>query len=106
MAEFTGNATYCCRNCRNQIVFGEDLLSKSFKAQSGPAYMFAQAMNVALGPKEDKELMTGLYAICEVYCRNCGEVVGWKYLRSYDPRQRYKEGRFVIEKAKILKEYS
>ncbi|KAH0975753.1 hypothetical protein GBA52_017652 [Prunus armeniaca] len=36
---------------------------------------------------------------------NCGEVLGWKYVRAYDISQKYKEGKFIIERAKIAKEY-
>lgn len=67
--------------------------------------MFAHAMNVVLGYKEDRELLSGVFTVCEVRCSKCGEELGWKYVRAYNPRQMYKEGRFIIEKAKILKEY-
>ncbi|KAI8028743.1 Protein yippee-like [Camellia lanceoleosa] len=105
MGEITGNPTYSCRNCRIPVALGDDLLSKSFVAKSGQAYMFAHAMNVVLGYKEDRELLSGVFTICEVRCCKCGEELGWKYIRAYNPRQMYKEGRFIIEKAKILKEY-
>lgn len=68
--------------------------------------MFAHAMNVVLGNKEDKQLMTGLFSICNIYCNKCGENLGWKYVRAYDARQSFKEGKFIIEKARILKEYA
>lgn len=31
--------------------------------------------------------------------------MGWKYVQAYEPRERYKEGKFIIERAKIVKEY-
>uniref|UniRef100_A0A5B6ZJA6 Protein yippee-like n=1 Tax=Davidia involucrata TaxID=16924 RepID=A0A5B6ZJA6_DAVIN len=105
MAEVTGHPTYSCSNCRNPVAFRDDLLSKKYLAKSGPAYLFSRAMNVAVGHKEDRKLITGLFTIADIYCSNCGEVLGWKYLRAYDARQKFKEGTFIIEKLKILKEY-
>lgn len=62
-------------------------------------------MNVIVGQKGDKQLMTGLYSVADIYCSNCGEVLGWKYVRAYDTSQQFKEGKFIIEIAKIAKLY-
>ena len=40
----------------------------------------------------------------EVYCGDCREVLGWKYERAYEASQKYKEGKFILEKSKIVKE--
>lgn len=66
--------------------------------------MFSNAMNIALGRREDRQMITGVYTIADVYCRNCGEALGWMYLRASDPKQKYKEGNFVLEKLKIFQE--
>ncbi|EEF46702.1 fad NAD binding oxidoreductases, putative [Ricinus communis] len=95
---------YSCRNCRNPLAFYSDLISTSFKAKSGQAYMFSHVINVVLGKKEDRHMITGLYTIADIYCSNCGEELGWKYVMSYDIKQRYKEGNFIVEKLKILEE--
>ncbi|KAF7830748.1 protein yippee-like [Senna tora] len=106
MAEFgDGSPSYRCKNCQNPIAYRTDLLSKKFLAKSGEAYMFSYARNIIAGQKRDKQLMTGLYTIADIYCSNCGEELGWKYLHAYDLKQKFKEGRFIIEKSKILKEY-
>ncbi|KAL3521682.1 hypothetical protein ACH5RR_019831 [Cinchona calisaya] len=99
------NPFYSCRKCRTPVALRDDLLSKKFVAKYGGAYMFTRAMNIVLGQKQDRQLITGKYDVSEVFCSNCNEYLGWKYIRSYDTREKYKEGRFVIEKAKILKEY-
>ncbi|KAL6972141.1 hypothetical protein U1Q18_031831 [Sarracenia purpurea var. burkii] len=105
MANFTGNPLYSCRKCRNPVALRDDLLSKKFVAKSGAAYLFAHAMNVVLGHKEEKQLMTGTFVICNINCSKCGDELGWKYVRAYDATQKFKEGKFIIEKARILKEY-
>ncbi|KAL5567722.1 hypothetical protein UlMin_024297 [Ulmus minor] len=105
MADFRGQPLYSCRNCKNPIALRDDLLSKNYKAKSGQAYLFSHAMNIIVGKNEDKQVITGLYTIADIFCSNCGEVMGWKYLRAYDARQKNKEGKFIIERAKIAKLY-
>ncbi|XP_035540012.1 protein yippee-like At4g27740 isoform X1 [Juglans regia] len=123
MAGVAGNQPlYICRNCKNPIALRSDLLSKAFiigakcsfskipffrgkKGKSGPAYMFSHAMNIIAGQKEDRKLITGAYSVADIYCCNCGEILGWKYLRAYEMQQKSKEGKFIIETAKIAKEY-
>lgn len=105
MAESPGHPLYRCRKCRNPVALGEDLLSKSYLAKSGQAYMFGQAMNIVVGENEERELITGHFTIADIYCANCRQELGWKYIRAYDEREKFKEGTFIIEKAKIVKEY-
>lgn len=31
-------------------------------------------------------------------------MLGWKYEQAFEEEQRYKEGRFIVEKAKVVKE--
>lgn len=66
--------------------------------------MFSHALNVSLGPKEERNLVTGLHTVADVYCSDCREVLGWKYVRAYVRTQKYKEGKFILEKSKIVKE--
>ncbi|QCE15553.1 Yippee/Mis18 [Vigna unguiculata] len=61
-------------------------------------------MNIVTGPKEDRHLLTGLHTVADVYCGDCREVLGWKYERAYEASQRYKEGKFILEKSKIVKD--
>lgn len=75
------------------------------QAKSGQAYLFNHAMNIVLGSNEEKQLMTGKFSIADVYCSNCKETLGWKYIKAYEQKQMYKEGKFILEKMKILKEY-
>lgn len=56
------------------------------------------------GRKEDRQMMTGLHMVADVHCGDCREVLGWKYEKAYEDSQKYKEGKFVLEKFKIVKE--
>lgn len=37
------------------------------------------SVNVTLGPREDRMLITGLHTVCDIYCITCNCVLGWKY---------------------------
>ncbi|KAJ0102674.1 hypothetical protein Patl1_05226 [Pistacia atlantica] len=107
MVEFDGHPHpfYSCRNCLNPLALHDDLISKSYLVKSGKGYMFAQAMNVVLGRREDKKMLTGVYTIANIYCGKCGEELGWQYLQAHDFKQKFKEGSFIIEKLKMIKVY-
>ncbi|CDP12212.1 unnamed protein product [Coffea canephora] len=104
MAELMGPRLYSCCNCRNEVALHDDVISKAFQGRNGRAFLFSHAMNVVVGPKEDRQLMTGLHTVADVYCNDCREVLGWKYERAYEETQKYKEGKFILEKSKIVKE--
>ena len=87
--------------------------------------------NVSLGPKEDRNLITGLHTVADIYCKFCNNILGWKYVRkleggkgeekyrvvtvgcverafaaqeqAYVDSEKYKEGKFILEKAKMVK---
>ncbi|KAK7350555.1 hypothetical protein VNO77_09301 [Canavalia gladiata] len=99
------SATYRCKNCQTPIAFRGELLSKSYLGKTGPAFMFSHARNIVEGPKQDRSLITGVYTVAGIFCNNCGEELGWKYLQAYEAKQKFKEGKFIIERAKINKEY-
>ncbi|KAM7508545.1 hypothetical protein LguiA_018998 [Lonicera macranthoides] len=104
MADVIRPWLYCCCNCRNHVALHDDIISKAFQAKNGRAFLFSHAMNVLAGPKEDRDLITGLHTVADVHCGDCREVLGWKYERAYEDSQKYKEGKFVLEKFKIVKE--
>ncbi|WJX19099.1 hypothetical protein P8452_08829 [Trifolium repens] len=88
----------------NHVALHDDVISKTFQGRNGRAFLFSHAMNVTIGPKEDKELMTGLHTIADVFCCDCHQVLGWKYERAYEESQKYKEGKYILEKSKIVRE--
>ncbi|KAL7147312.1 hypothetical protein ABFS83_06G099200 [Erythranthe nasuta] len=104
MEETAGNPLYYSyRNCRNSVALHEDLLSKDFLAKSGQAYMFQHAMNIIVRAKEDTKLITGYYTIAKILCSKCSEEMGWTYVRAYEAPNKSKEGKYIVEEAKISK---
>lgn len=45
--------------------------------------------------------MTGLHVVCDIFCKRCKRLVGWTYSKAYEPSQKYKEGKFIIEKINL-----
>ncbi|KAH9574750.1 hypothetical protein CY35_01G075900 [Sphagnum magellanicum] len=72
--------------------------------RNGRAYLVANVVNVSVGPKEDRQLMTGLHTVADISCFQCQEVLGWKYEKAFEESQKYKEGKYILEKAKVMKE--
>ena len=77
-----------------------------FHCVIGRAYLFDQCVNVTRGQSEERRLMTGLHTVCDIFCKRCKRMVGWTYLRAYESSQKYKEGKFIIEKINLHLEES
>ncbi|OVA14748.1 Yippee/Mis18 [Macleaya cordata] len=104
MEELIGPRLYACCNCRNIVSCHDDIISKTFQGRSGRAFLFSHAMNIVLGPKEERQLITGLHIVADISCCDCKQMLGWRYEWAYAETQKYKEGKFILEKAKIVKE--
>ena len=95
---------YSCAHCRAHLANHDDLISKSFQGSQGQAYLFDQVINVSCGLAMEKLLLTGLHAIADICCNNCRTTLGWKYEHAFESSQKYKEGKFIIELAHMIKE--
>jgi hypothetical protein len=84
-------------------------------------------VNVSVGEKEERIMMTGLHTVSDIFCVGCGSIVGWKYVRfrginlnfqciyvsivavsyvdffpqetAHEKTQKYKEGKSVLERS-------
>ncbi|KMZ71071.1 Protein yippee-like [Zostera marina] len=102
--QFMRPRVYSCCKCRNQVCLHDDIISKDFQGRHGRAFLLSHSMNIDVGQKEDRQLMTGLHTVADIYCSDCREVLGWKYERAYEETQKYKEGKYILEKAKIIRD--
>ncbi|MGH0140855.1 UNVERIFIED_CONTAM: hypothetical protein FKN15_072019 [Acipenser sinensis] len=96
--------TYSCIHCRAHLANHDELISKSFQGSQGRAYLFNAVVNVGCGPAEERVLLTGLHAVADIYCENCKTTLGWKYEHAFETSQKYKEGKFIIELAHMIKD--
>ena len=46
-----------------------------------------------MGPESEKEMMTGVHVVSDVYCVQCSIVIGWTYVSEFIKRC---EGQFFL----------
>mmetsp|Transcript_35790 Transcript_35790/g.48316 ORF Transcript_35790/g.48316 Transcript_35790/m.48316 type:complete len:99 (-) Transcript_35790:128-424(-) len=51
-------------------------------------------------------MLTGKHTVCDIYCKVCTVIIGWSYIKAHEEDQKYKEGKFIIERAYITKKPS
>ncbi|CAJ1805323.1 unnamed protein product [Sphenostylis stenocarpa] len=93
---------YSCKHCQTHFALDDDIISKSFHCRHGKAYLFDKVVNVTVGEKEERMMITGLHTVVDIFCVVCGSIVGWKYEAAHEKAQKYKEGRFILERFKVL----
>ncbi|WOO82202.1 yippee-like protein [Vanrija pseudolonga] len=97
-----GEAVFLCRKCGNHLAVHENVESKSFHGQHGKAYLVQHVVNTYTSAKaEDREMRTGVHTVRDLYCQVCHTCVGWKYDYAYTLAEKYKEGKFILERELI-----
>ncbi|KAF8068248.1 yippee-like protein [Scenedesmus sp. PABB004] len=97
-----GTKTFACRACRAVLAAEEQLLSKQFHSKNGPAWLFERVVNVVPGPGEERLMTTGVHVVADIACTRCHSVVGWKYEAAAEESQRYKVGKFILERSQVV----
>ncbi|KAI0028032.1 yippee zinc-binding/DNA-binding /Mis18, centromere assembly-domain-containing protein [Vararia minispora EC-137] len=101
---YDGRPGFSCANCAAVIALQDELISKAFQGRDGRGYLTHSATNVRIGSKEDRALMTGVHTVADVFCVGCGDRVGWYYYKASDQSQKYKEGKYLLERERLIKE--
>ncbi|XP_068637727.1 protein yippee-like [Aristolochia californica] len=92
---------YSCKHCQTHLALYEEIVSKFFHCSHGKAYLFSNVVNISVGDKEERIMMTGMHTVSDIFCVRCGSDVGWKYEAAHDESQKYKEGKFILERFKV-----
>ncbi|KAF9594477.1 hypothetical protein IFM89_031595 [Coptis chinensis] len=92
---------YSCKHCQTHLGLTDHIVSKSFHCRHGKAYLFSKVVNVTLGELEERMMMTGMHTVADIFCVSCGSIVGWKYESAHEKAQKYKEGKFILERFKV-----
>ncbi|AES79508.1 hypothetical protein MtrunA17_Chr7g0242231 [Medicago truncatula] len=93
---------YSCKHCQTHFALVGDIISKSFHCRYGRAYLFDKVVNVTIGEKEERMMITGWHTVVDIFCVTCGSIVGWKYEAASEKNQKYKEGKFILERYKVM----
>ncbi|KAI6234579.1 Protein yippee-like [Aphelenchoides fujianensis] len=102
LEHFGGDTTFHCAGCSTYLTNRDQIYSEKFQGATGPAYLFRRVVNLALGPLQERDMLTGLHIVRDASCRQCGKQLGWMYEFACQSEQRYKEGYFVLEQ-KLLR---
>ncbi|MES1918141.1 hypothetical protein MHBO_000155 [Bonamia ostreae] len=94
---------YICAKCGIHITSKKYLFSTKFKGRFGPAFLFNRVFNVDLGPEEKRTFLSGDHIVKDVFCLNCGLIVGWFYTKAFENSQFYKLGKCCIERNLVVK---
>jgi hypothetical protein len=49
-------------------------------------------------------MTTGKHIVRDIFCTNCNANVGWRYDLAIEQREKYKEGKFILERAKLVEQ--
>ncbi|KAJ6728556.1 PROTEIN YIPPEE-LIKE CG15309-RELATED [Salix koriyanagi] len=99
--ESAGSGCYRCRLCDTPLALSDHLLSDSFNCRKGRAYLFSNVVNISVGPPEERYMLSGMHTVEDILCCLCGQLLGWKYVSAHDKNQKYKEGKFVLERWRL-----
>ncbi|KAJ6741509.1 YIPPEE-LIKE PROTEIN [Salix viminalis] len=99
-----GRRIFKCKWCKVEFASYYDIFSKDFQGRYGRAYLFRKVVNISLGPNEERKLASGFHTVRDIYCTSCQQILGWKYEKAVEESQKYKEGMFILEKERMLKE--
>ncbi|XP_052200744.1 protein yippee-like At5g53940 [Diospyros lotus] len=105
LVELQGRS-YRCRFCHSPLALNDDVLSRSFSCNRGRAFLFNNVVNISVGPVEERIMLSGPHTVSDIFCCCCGQLVGWKYVTAHEESQKYKEGKFVLERWRITEEVS
>ncbi|EIM20472.1 yippee-domain-containing protein, partial [Wallemia mellicola CBS 633.66] len=97
------SGAFGCVKCKTHLAALEHLESHAFQGQTGRALLFSNVVNYVLSKAEDRGMTTGVHTVADLQCRRCNLQLGWKYIFAYDESQKYKEGKYILEKARITK---
>ncbi|KAG6335694.1 hypothetical protein ID866_3400 [Astraeus odoratus] len=101
---FHDHPRFICATCSAVLALQDELISKSFSGREGRGYLMHSAVNVKLGKREDRPLLTGVHTVADVFCVGCNDRIGWYYHKAADQSQKYKEGKYLLEREKLVKE--
>ncbi|ODQ63345.1 yippee-like protein [Nadsonia fulvescens var. elongata DSM 6958] len=97
-----GQCIFGCRACQTHLGLQAEVISDNFSGRHGDASLMGNVVNVYLGPREKKQLRTGLFTVCDLHCEVCETVVGWKYVDAHRDTEKYKVGKYILERALVV----
>ncbi|CAB62089.1 Protein yippee-like [Schizosaccharomyces pombe] len=88
---------YVCAKCKTHLAFKGHLLSHDYRGKNGPACLFKRVENVIEMEPKTEQMSTGRFIVRHIHCCRCHTYIGWKYVSSYEPSQKFKDGHYILE---------
>ncbi|KAI9083790.1 hypothetical protein K1719_034258 [Acacia pycnantha] len=70
--------------------------------QGRRTFLFNNVVNVTFGEEEEREMTGGKHTVVDIFCVRCGSDVGLKFLSAQQQNERYKVGKFLLERFMLL----
>lgn len=68
-------------HCINLNKFQTYLFMCSLRIETNLHFLFFfDRVNVSVGVKETRMMMTGMHTVADIFCVGCGSIVGWTYV--------------------------
>lgn len=96
-----GAKVISCNSCGTPLTNKENIESGNYQGSSGKAFLFSKATNLRYSEVMQRNMITGMHYVRDVYCKGCSEKIGWMYEFAVPDEQRHKEGKVILEKAFI-----
>ncbi|KAL3741804.1 hypothetical protein ACJRO7_017298 [Eucalyptus globulus] len=85
---------YGCSSCNRPLVLADDWVAE---CHQGRPFLFINVVNITVGGEERLMAREGII-VKDIFCRWCGQCLGWKYVTALDKKEEYKEGKFMLER--------
>lgn len=95
----SSSRVFGCVKCRTHLTTVDSMISRQFNGQHGRAYLFSVVVNITEGPPVERTMTTGQHVVRDIACCKCETTLGWKYDHATEQAQKYKEGKFILERA-------
>ncbi|CCX07746.1 yippee zinc-binding/DNA-binding /Mis18, centromere assembly-domain-containing protein [Pyronema domesticum] len=94
-----------CRVCHSHLCPSSSIISKTFTGRYGRAYLLSSSSlntsTVTLLRPQERHLVTGLHTVSDYECARCGAELGWRYDDAKEASQKYKVGKWILEREKV-----
>ena len=110
--ELDPRTQYVCYNCFIErdsnsqdipIVRREDIIANGYRTQFGTGILVKNTIN-SISDKTTTKIenyTSGDYEICDVLCKVCLNLLGWKYLTSLSEHNLHKEGCYLLSLSRL-----
>ncbi|KAM7251372.1 hypothetical protein ACFE04_023255 [Oxalis oulophora] len=98
--------SYRCKFCRTHLALPDDLVSRDLYTNFDFVFedvsldfAFLQLYNITMGTLEERMMLSGMHTVADIFCCCCGQIES-----ALEKSQKYKEGKFVLERGRIVDE--